>query len=355
MAKAQNLFKNKEGGIFATLGEIMIRLSPPGVERLFQSPSLDVNFGGGESNVAVSLALQDLPSRFITALPENDLGRSAIRTLRGYGVDVSNILLRPRTRMGIYFMEKGANQRPSRVIYDRENTAISTLDPKAIDLDSAFKDCRWFHITGITPALSKNCAVLSLEAMKKAKDLGLVTSIDLNFRAKLWNYGEDPVPIMKELASNADVIIANEEDCQKSLAIGTEINPVEGDILEEQYRKLMDSVFQQFSKVSLVAITLRESVSASHNRWSACISNRGASYFSRKYDITHIVDRVGGGDSFCAALICGLATMENMEEALEYAVAASCLNHSIEGDVNLSTMDEIMALYSGDTSGRIQR
>jgi 2-dehydro-3-deoxygluconokinase len=355
MTKLDALFTKKHEGTFATLGEIMIRLSPPGMERLFQSPSLEVNFGGGESNVAVSLAIQGLPSRFITALPENDLGRSAIQTLRSFGVDVSRILTRPGTRMGIYFMEKGANQRPSRVIYDRENTAISTLPADAMDWDNAFQGCRWFHITGITPALSKNCANLSLEAMKNAKDKGLVTSLDLNYRAKLWNYGEDPVPIMKKLASLANVIIANEEDCQKSLGIGKDIDPAGGDIREEQYRELMSRVLKEFSGASLVAITLRESVSASHNRWSACISDRESRYFSKKYDITHIVDRVGGGDSFCAGLISGLATMDTMEDALEYAVAASCLNHSIEGDVNRSTRGEIMALYGGDASGRIQR
>lgn len=353
MTPIVDVFTREPDKSVAALGEIMLRLAAPGYSRLLQTPEFVATFGGGESNVAVSLAQQGFSARFITALPENDIGEAALRALRGYGVDVSQVMMRPGTRMGLYYLEKGANQRPSKVIYDREGTAISTLTPEDIDFSSAFEGCRWLHITGITPALSRNAADLSLTALQAAKQQGLVVSMDLNYRAKLWNYGVAASEVMKELAGYADIIIANEEDCQKSLGIGADID--HSAITEESYTRLLGQVFSAYPEAAYVAITLRESISASYNRWGACIGDGNDIYFSKKYEITDIVDRVGGGDSFCAGLIAGISTMAQPEEALEYAVAASCLNHSIEGDVNLSTRKEIMALYGGDGTGRIQR
>jgi 2-dehydro-3-deoxygluconokinase len=340
---------------FATLGEIMLRLSAPGQERLLQSPWFNAQFGGGEANVAVSLAVQGFAARFITALPHNELGHGALRTLRGYGVDTSAISLRSGTRLGLYFLEKGANQRPSRVVYDRADSAMATAEPESFDWSEALSGAHWFHITGITPALSPSAAELTRQAMAAAREQGLVVSLDLNYRGKLWQYGVKAPEIMRELTSLAHVVVANEEDVQKSLAMGTEIDPSAGEIRERDYLRLMESVFKEFAHLHFVAITLRESISASHNRWGGCISDGEHSHFSRKYDITHIVDRVGGGDSFCAGLMAGMALMESMEDALEYAVAASSLTHSIEGDINLSTREEILSLWGGDASGRIKR
>lgn len=345
----------KKDSVFATLGEIMLRLTPPGHERFFQSSLMGSSFGGGEANVAASLAIQGFSSRFITSLPENEIGRAAQRTLLGFGVDTSQILFKKNTRMGIYFMEKGVNQRPSKVIYDRLPSAISTIKSNEFDFDEALDGCGWFHITGITPALSESSAELAIASMKAARKKGCTVSVDLNYRAKLWKYGKSAPEVMDRLAELSDIVIANEEDCQKSLGIGMDIDPSSGEIDPARYEELTKKVLSKYPNIKLIAITLRESISASRNQWSACISNGKEIYFSRKYDITDIVDRVGGGDSFCAGLIAGLNIMESAEEALEYAVAASCLTHSIEGDVNLSTRDEIMNLYDGDASGRIKR
>ncbi len=340
---------------FASFGEIMLRLSPPGHERFLQSPRFDASFGGGEANVAASLAIQGASSRFITALPDNDLGRGAERFLKGFGVDTGKIAFVKNSRLGAYFMEKGANQRPSKVIYDRGGSAMAEIPEGLIDWGRALEGCAWFHITGITPALSRRAADESLAAMRKARDLGLAVSCDLNYRAKLWNYGVPAREVMRELASLSHIVIANEEDCQKSLGIGEDIDPSGGEIPEEGYRSLTDSVLEQFPNLLMVAITLRGSFSASRNRWGACINDGTGARFSRKYDITDIVDRVGSGDSFCAGLIYGLAHYATKEEALEYAAAASALAHSVEGDVNLSTREEIADLCGGDAAGRIKR
>ncbi len=342
-------------GIYAAMGEMMLRLAAPGYERLLQSPELKATFGGGESNVMVSCANMGLPARFISAFPDNYLGQQAIRTLKGFDVDVSPVVIKNNSRMGIYFLEKGANQRPSTVIYDRADSAFSTMGPDDINWEFALKDVSWFHITGITPALSKSALELSIKGMEEAKKHGAVTSIDLNFRAKLWNYGKKASEVMPHLAALTDVIIANEEDVQKSLGIGTDLDPTHGEINRDRYAQLAAQVFKDYKDLSLLAITLRESVSASHNRWSACLSNGDETVFSRTYDITNIVDRVGGGDSFAAGLIYGLSRLETGEEAVNFAVAASCLNHSIEGDINLSSLSDIMNLYQGDSSGRISR
>ncbi len=341
--------------IFAAFGEIMLRLAAPGYERLLQSPALEATFGGGEANVLVSLACLDKRTRFLTALPKNDIAADAIRRLRGFGVDTDNILLVPGSRMGIYFLEKGANQRPSRVIYDRIPSAVSTIAPGAIDWGKMFTGCGWFHITGITPALSVNAADESLTALQAAKEQGLVISIDLNYRSNLWKWGKAAPEVMGELAAYADVIIANEEDCQKALGIGIEYDPGKGIIDQEGYRKLTGEVLKRYPSAGVVAITLRESLSASANRWGAVASDGKKVVFSRKYDITHIVDRVGGGDAFAAGLIYGLCHLSGLTEALEFAAAASCLAHSIPGDWNRCGLDEITALMGGDAAGRIKR
>ncbi|MCP4131513.1 MAG: sugar kinase [bacterium] len=340
--------------IYASFGEIMLRLSAPGFERLFQSPSFDALFGGGESNVLVSLSLQGQKTRFISALPNSEIGHACLRTLRGYGIDVSQVYLDKEARMGLYFMEKGANQRPSQVIYDRDNTAISTIKPKSIDWETALEGCGWFHITGITPALSARAADEGINGLVKAREKGLIVSCDLNYRAKLWNYGVKPKEIMSRYANMSDILIANEEDCQRSLGIDVDID-FSGDLNKDRYRILAERVLEEYPGVKGLAITLRESISASHNKWSACLHDRENFYLSREYDIANIIDRVGGGDSFSAGLIHGLSHLPSTQEALDYAVAASCLCHSIEGDANLSTSAEIENLYQGDASGRIKR
>jgi len=340
-----------------TLGEIMLRLKPPGFERFFQSPLLEATFGGGEGNVAISLAIFGLDVAFVTALPQNPIADACIRFLRGYGVDTT-FIRRSGERMGNYFLEAGANQRPSKVVYDRAHSAIATAG--SFDWDAIFDGAGWFHITGITPALSQTAADLSLAAVQAAKEKGVTVSCDYNFRKKLWKYGKSAPQVMAELVKYVDVGIANEEDCQRSLGIslaeGDWEKAVEsGELDAARYKALAQKVFDTFPNLKYQAITLRQSHSASHNGWSACLYNGSHFFVSRRYDITHIVDRVGGGDSFAAGLIYGLHTGMPDEEALNYAVAASCLKHAISGDANLATVDEVKQLMGGDTSGRVQR
>ncbi|MBE7029281.1 MAG: sugar kinase [Ruminococcaceae bacterium] len=337
-----------------TFGEIMLRLKSPGMERFFQSPSLEATFGGGEANVCVSLANYGMETAFVTALPKNDVANACIRELRGFGVDVSNIAYNDG-RVGIYFLESGANQRPSKVIYDRAYSSIAIAKEDEIDFVKAFSGATWFHITGITPAISESAAVLSLKAVKTAKELGLTVSCDLNYRKNLWKYGKEAKEVMTELTKYVDVIIANEEDCQKSLGIENNSH-VEGGVLDtKKYEELAKEVLRQFPNSSKIAITLRESKSATHNDWSACIYNGKEFYVSKKYEIKNIIDRVGGGDSFAAGLIYGLNNYEKDSDALEFAVAASCLKHSILGDYNRVSLSEVTALMGGDGSGRVQR
>ena len=347
--------KQPQEKIYAAFGEIMLRLSSPGFERLLQSPALDAVFGGGESNVLASLACHGLKTRFISALPDNAIGKAALHQLSSVGIDVSKVILKKSGRMGIYYLEKGACQRPSKVVYDRSDAAINHISGSNLDWKNVLDDCGWFHITGITPALSKNAADETLKALRMAREMGLVVSCDLNFRAKLWKYGVAAQEFMPEMAHNADVIIANEEDIQKSLGIGTNLDPSSGRIEEERYADLSAQVMQNYPRVKLVAITLRQSISASHNVWGSCLYDGREFMISRTYDITHIVDRVGAGDSFAAGLIYALSTMNSLKDALEYATAASCLKHLIEGDWNMSTKEEIMNLMQGDMSGRIKR
>jgi 2-dehydro-3-deoxygluconokinase len=341
-----------------TLGEIMLRLKPPSFERFFQSPLLEATFGGGEGNVAVSLAKFDLDVAYVTVLPPNPIGDACITHLRGQGVDTS-LIVRAGERMGIYFLEAGANQRPSKVIYDRSDSAIATANPDSLHWESIFDGATWFHITGITPALSQKAADLSLIALQAAKAQGLTVSCDYNYRSKLWKYGKAAPEVMREIVRYVDVGIANEEDCQRSLAIMVEEDwkgEVEsGELDPNKYQALCEKVFEAFPNLTHQAITLRESFSASHNGWSACLYNKKEFFLSPHYDITHIVDRVGGGDSFAAGLIYGMIKGMEDEDALNFATAASCLKHSVLGDANLVTVDEVNKLMGGEASGRVQR
>lgn len=337
-----------------TLGEIMLRLKSPECTRLFQRPELEATFGGGEANVATALSLFGMDASFVTALPDNSVGEAALRELKKYGVDTSGIV-RGGERLGIYFLEAGAAQRPSKVVYDRANSAISEALCEDFDWDSVFSGADWFHITGITPALSASAAELSLFAVKKAKEAGLTVSCDLNYRKKLWKYGKEAPEVMSQLVQYVDVIIANEEDCQKSLGIACDSDVTTGSLSLDHYKALSSKVLEAYPKVQKIAITLRESISASHNRWSAVLADRESFYTSRQYDINPIVDRVGGGDSFAAGMIYGLNCLDDDQKALDYAVAASCLKHSISGDIALLSSDEVFLLMKGDGSGRVQR
>jgi 2-dehydro-3-deoxygluconokinase len=338
-----------------TLGEIMLRLKSPFNERFLQSAGFEATFGGGEANVAVSLSNQGLKASFVTALPDNPIAQAVISELRRWGVDTSRII-RQGERLGVYYLEAGTNQRASQVIYDRAGSSMATARPQDFNWDEVFADAGWFHITGITPAISELGAQVSLTAMKEAKKRDVIVSMDLNYRKKLWNYGKTAPEVMKELVNYVDVIIANEEDCQKTL--GVEIKGIEvesGELNLDHYKKLTDKMLDLYPSASYIAITLRESHSADHNGWSACINNRETFYHSTKYEIRNIVDRVGGGDSFSGGIINGLLSYEDPKKSLEYAVAASCLKHSLMGDFNLVTRKEVEALMGGDGSGRVQR
>ena len=339
-----------------TFGEIMLRLKSPGYERFFQSPSLEATFGGGEANVSVSLANYGMDTAFVSVLPKNDIGEACIRELRGFGVDVSSIV-RTDGRMGIYYLETGAVQRPSKVIYDRAGSAICNAKVGDIDWKKAFEGATWFHLTGITPAISEGAAELSLEAVKAAKEMGLHVSCDLNYRKNLWKYGKRADEVMTELVKYVDTVIANEEDFQKSLCLSVESSAAveEGQINVDNYKKIASLAMEKYPNIKRVAITLRESKSANHNDWSACLYNGKDFFLSRKYAITDIVDRVGGGDSFGGGLIYGLNTYADEKTALEFAVAASCLKHTINGDFNRVSVAEVESLMKGSGTGRVQR
>ena len=332
----------------------MLRLAPPGLERFLQSPQFVATFGGGEANVAVALANFGLPAAFVTALPANPIADAAIAELRRFGVDTSKII-RGKGRLGIYYLEAGANQRPSKVIYDRESSAIALAKPGDIRWDEVFKGAGWFHITGITPAISASAADLALESVRKAKAAGLKVSCDLNYRKNLWKWGKPAVEVMRELIKSVAIAIANEEDVQMALGIQADVDVHSGELDPGQYRKLTDKVLGEFGDLEAIAITLRESKSASHNGWSACLNDRSQFLVSRHYEITHIVDRVGGGDSFAGGLIYGFLKLPDHQQALDFAVAGSCLKHSVPGDFNRVTVDEVNALLKGGGSGRVQR
>ncbi len=337
-----------------TFGEIMLRLKTRDHERFFQSPLFEATFGGGEANVAVSLSNFSMDSAFLTVLPSNTLGDECVAELRRFGVNTDKIQ-RGEGRLGIYYLEAGANQRPSKVIYDREGSSMAQAKVGDIDWDKAFDGVDWFHITGITPAISKKAMELALESVQKAKEKNITVSCDLNYRKNLWKYGIEAADIMTRIVRYTDVVIANEEDCQKALGIESDMAVHGGSIDTEKYRNLSDAVLATFPNIKKIAVTLRESRSADINGWSACINNRSNFYVSSHYEIRDIVDRVGGGDSFAAGLIYGLRTFDSDKEALEFAVAASCLKHSVSGDFSRVTVAEVEALMRGDQSGRVQR
>ncbi len=339
---------------FVTFGEVMLRLKSSGHEKFFQSPSFEATFGGGEANVAVSLANYGFDAGFVTALPDNDIAQACIREIRGFGVDTSKIVKR-EGRVGIYFLEGGANQRASNVIYDRAESSVAKMQVGEVDWQDVFDGAEWFHITGITPAISKAAKEVSLEAVKAAKELGITVSCDFNYRKKLWKYGEDTVDVMRELVKYVDVGIANEEDCQKSLGISVDVDVQSGELDTDKYRILGDKVLSEFPDMKCIAITLRESKSADINGWAACLNDRENFYLSKKYMINDIIDRVGGGDSFSGGIIAGLNRYEDPQQSLEFAVAASCLKHSISGDFNRVKVPEVEKLMGGDGSGRVNR
>jgi 2-dehydro-3-deoxygluconokinase len=332
----------------------MLRLKPPHWERFFQSPLLEATFGGGEANVAVGLARFGLNVFYVSVIPKNAIGDACLGELRRQGVDTS-LIIRKGNRLGIYFLEDGANQRPSMVIYDRSYSAIAEARPGDIDWDKVFNGASWFHITGITPAISLTASELSLEAVKKAKEKGITISCDLNFRKNLWKYGKSASEVMTELVKYVDIALGNEEDCQKSLGVKVEIDVESGKLQVQRYKELTDKVLSLYPHIQKIAITLRESHSADYNGWSAVLNNRKEFLVSKKYEIHDIVDRVGGGDTFAAGLIYGFNNLESDKEALEFAVAASCLMHSIPGDLPLLSIEEVNSLAGGAASGRVQR
>lgn len=337
-----------------TFGEVMLRLKSPGFERLLQSPLLEATFGGAEANVAVSLAHFGLSVSFVTALPSNPLGESAISEIRKFGVDTS-FIKRAGDRIGVYFLESGSNQRASKVTYDRAGSSIAAAKPGDFDWDAILKDAGWFHISGVTPAISASAAALSLDAVKAARSKGITVSCDYNYRKNLWRYGKKAPEVMREIVSHASIGIANEEDCQKALGMEIDADVSKGKLDIERYSRLAEKVLSEFPNLEKQVITLRESHSADHNGWSAILHNRKKSLTSRKYEITNIVDRVGAGDSFAAGFIYGLITYRDDQRALEFAAAASCLKHSVLGDFNRVDVTEVETLMKGEGSGRVQR
>lgn len=335
-----------------TFGEIMLRLAPENYLRFVQADRLEATFGGAEANVAVSLANLGEDVAFVSKLPSHEIGQSAINSLRKFGVDTS-FVARGGERVGIYYCEKGASQRPSKVIYDRAGSAIATATGDDFDWDKIFDGAKWFHFTGITPALSDTLASIVLQAVKSAKEKGITVSCDLNFRKKLWSK-EKAKEVMSEICKYVDVCIANEEDAKDVFGIEAENTDIESGKLNEQgYVSVAKQLVDKFG-FKAVAITLRESISANDNNWSGMLYTDGNAVFSKKYAM-HIVDRVGGGDSFGAGLIHSLLAGKNASEAIEFAVAASCLKHSIEGDYNMVSKEEVEALANGNASGRVQR
>jgi 2-dehydro-3-deoxygluconokinase len=341
-----------------TFGEIMLRLAPPQFLRFSQAQSFDVVYGGGESNVAVSLANYGIPVSFVSRLPQNDIGECALMEMRKRGVNTEHIA-RGGDRLGIYFLETGAVSRGSKVIYDRAHSAMATIEPGMINWKEVFSDTQWFHWTGITPAISQGAADACLEAVKIASQMGITISTDLNYRAKLWKYGGDREAIMTELTSYCDVILGNEEDAEMHFGIkpeGLDVTKHGDQVKAEAFLSVCEQMIKKFPRAKKVITTLRGSISASHNTWAGVLYDGKKMFESKQYQITHIVDRVGGGDSFMGGLIYGLLTYPNDDQnALDFAVAASCLKHTIKGDANLVTVAEVEKLMGGDASGRVAR
>ena len=336
-----------------TFGELMLRLAPEGYLRFVQADKFTVTFGGGEANVAVSLANYGVDAAFVSKLPNNDIGQAAVNSLRRFGVDTSKIV-RGGDRIGIYFLEKGASQRPSKVIYDRAASAIALAKREDFDWDKIFEGVNWFHFTGISPALSDSAAEITLDAVKAAKAKGITVSCDLNYRKKLWTKAKAK-EVMTSLMPYVDVLIANEEDSADVFGIKADDTDIsKGALNKEGYKSVAKKLVDAFG-FKYVAITLRGSISANDNKWSAMLYNGKDYFFSKEYMI-HIVDRVGGGDSFGGGLIYGMTHFaEDEQKVIEFAVGASCLKHSVEGDYNMVSVDEVLKLIEGDGSGRVQR
>jgi 2-dehydro-3-deoxygluconokinase len=339
-----------------TFGEIMLRLSPPGFLRFTQARSFDVIYGGGEANVAASLAQFGMPVDYVTRLPKNDIGEACLQYLRQYGIGTSKIV-QGGDRLGIYFLENGAVQRGSKVIYDRANSSLAAIQKGMLDWQAVFADADWFHWTGITPAVSQGAAEVCLEAVQTAKHMGLTVSCDLNYRKNLWKWGKKASEVMPELVSFCDVAIGNEEDAEKVFSIkAPEADVAAGKVEASQYRFVCEELAKRFPGLKTIAITLRGSLSASHNTWSGVLWQLGDFFAAPRYDITHIVDRVGGGDAFMGGLIYGLRTYgADYQKALHFAVASSCLKHSIIGDFNQVSVAEVEGIMGGNVSGRVSR
>lgn len=340
-----------------SFGEIMLRLATPGYNRFIQSNQLNATFGGGEANIAVSLANYGIPAEFVTRLPENDIANWCISELRKYNVNTEHIV-RGGDRVGIYFLETGAVARASKVVYDRAHSAIAEIKPGMVNWEEVFKDAGWFHWTGITPAISQGAADACLEAIKVANKMGVTVSTDLNFRKNLWKYGKTAQEIMPSLVEGCDIILGNEEDFEKVFGIkpeGFDVTATAGEVDAKEFESVCAQMMAKYPRAKKVIITLRGSINANHNTWGGCLYSDKL-YMSRRYDITHIVDRVGGGDSFMGGLIYGLLTYPNDDQkALEFATAASCLKHTIYGDFNLVSVSEVENLLKGDGSGRVSR
>ena len=340
--------------IFAAFGELMLRLSPPGRETLLQSPRLVATFGGAEANVAVSLARFGHEVRYVSVIPANEIGEAAVRELRGAGV-ATDFILRKGRRLGIYFAETGANQRPSKVLYDRDHAAIAEARPEDIDWGRVFAGVEAFHITGITPALSATAAELAREAVRAARAKNLQVSVDLNFRAKLWRYGQSAPEVMPDIIKLADLIVANEEDLQKALGFEAAAAPGSGRLDVAQYEALTARVMKAYPNLTRLAVTLRESHGADWNDWSAVVRTTSEFLAGPRYEIRAIVDRIGTGDAFTAGWLHGLDVFGDDRKALAFAVAAGCLKHSYPGDFNPATEKDVLALMGGEASGRVQR
>ena len=341
-----------------TFGEIMMRLSPKGYLRFSQANSFDVIYGGGEANVAISLANFGIPVEFVTRLPKNDIGQCALLELRKRNVG-TRYIIEGGDRLGLYFLETGAVSRGSKVIYDRSSSAMSQIQPGMVDWKNIFKNAEWFHWTGITPAISQSAADTCLEAIKIASQMGITISTDLNYREKLWKYDGDREKIMSELTSYCDIILGNEEDAEKHFGIkpnGLDVSKQGKNVKAESFLSVCKQMQNKFPRAKKVITTLRGSISASHNIWSGILFDGKNMFKSKEYQITHIVDRIGGGDSFMGGLIYGLIYFpDDNQKALDFAVAASCLKHTIKGDANLVTIEEVKKLMSGDVSGRVAR
>jgi 2-dehydro-3-deoxygluconokinase len=332
----------------------MLRLTPPGHEVILQTPQFVATFGGAEANVAASLSNYGEDVAYVTAAPQNSIGDAMVAEMRRFGVCTKHIR-RSGDRLGIYYTETGTNMRPSKVIYDRAHAAIAEVNPGDFDWNAIFEGAKWFHTTGITPAIAEGTAQVTLEAMKAAKKLGLTVSCDLNYRKKLWKWGKTPKEVMSEMAEYIDVMIANEEDCQKCLGIELDVDVTSGHIEASKYEGLAKKIMTAFPKVKYLAVSLRESQSADWNNWSVVLASRDAFHVSKKYEIRDIVDRIGGGDSFGAGLIWGLNNLDGLQAAAEFAAAASALKHTVYGDFNRVTKDDVLNLAGGDVSGRVQR